>query len=322
MADLLVPLVLAASGIAAIVWGAETFAEHLARASARLGVSTFALTVLLAGAEPEELATAVAATVRDAPGIAFGDVVGANVTIALVALGTGAVVAPLPFGRRVLRYGVLALPALVAAVLAAWDGHVGRVEGALLVGLYVAYIAIIWIVEHGPPSLGEADEVAEARQAAADAGPGRRRAGRELALVFVGLAAMVLGATLLVDGVRDLLDTEADQVRASLTVVGFATGFELVVLAWSAARRGISDAVVAGVVGSLAYNATMTLGVAALVRPLRVEDATLLHAPMVAMVVAAGGALALARRRGVLGRPEGFALLGAYPAFVGLVLVS
>jgi Ca2+/Na+ antiporter len=78
---------------------------------------------------------------------------------------------------------------------------------------------------------------------------------------------MVVGATVLVDAVRDLVVGEADQVRVSLTVIGFVTGFELVVLAWSAARRGISEAVVAGVVGSYAYNATMTLGAAAVVRP-------------------------------------------------------
>jgi cation:H+ antiporter len=76
--------------------------------------------------------------------------------------------------------------------------------------------------------------------------------GKELAVVLAGLGAMVVGATLLVDGVRELVDAEADQTRVSLTIVGFVTGFELVVLAWSAARRGISDAVVAGVVGSYA----------------------------------------------------------------------
>jgi hypothetical protein len=40
-------------------------AEHLADASARLGVSTFALALLLAGAEPEELATEVTLAARD-----------------------------------------------------------------------------------------------------------------------------------------------------------------------------------------------------------------------------------------------------------------
>lgn len=68
-----------------------------------LGFSTFALALLLAGAEPEELATAVAASVRGSRGIALGDVIGANVTICLVALGVGAWIAPLPFPARVMR---------------------------------------------------------------------------------------------------------------------------------------------------------------------------------------------------------------------------
>ena len=54
-------LLLAIVGIALIVWGAETFAEHLSVAAVRLGVSTFALALLLAGAEPEELATSITA---------------------------------------------------------------------------------------------------------------------------------------------------------------------------------------------------------------------------------------------------------------------
>src|ERR1700756_3358012 len=97
-------------GVGLIVWGAEAFAEHLGAASVRLGVSAFALALLLAGAEPEELATVVAASLRHAPGIAIGDVIGANVTICLVALGVGAVVAPLTFRPTVMRYALFGLP--------------------------------------------------------------------------------------------------------------------------------------------------------------------------------------------------------------------
>lgn len=311
-------LLMAAAGVAAIVWGAEAFAENLARAAARLGVSTFALALLLAGAEPEELATAVAATLRGAPAIAFGDAVGANVAITLVALGVGAVVAPLPFGRGVFRYGAFALPLLVASVAVAWDGRLGPIEGALLVAGYVAYVALIWIFERKPPALGEAAEIEEALE---DTTPGGR-VGRELIVVLAGLAAMVVGATLLVDGVRTLVDVEDDQARVSLTIVGFATGFELVVLAWSAARRGMSDAVVAGAVGSVAYNATMTLGVAALVRPLEIASAPLLHAPMLAMVAALVVVLGIALARSSIDRPAGITLLALYPAFVLVVLWS
>jgi cation:H+ antiporter len=70
---------------------------------------------------------------------------------------------------------------------------------------------------------------------------------------------------------------EATQTTLSLTVVGFSTAFELIVLAWSTARRGVPEAAVAAVKGSFVYNVTMTLGAAAVVRPLTVLDATLLH---------------------------------------------
>lgn len=49
---LIIWLLVAALGVASIVCWAETFPEHLAGASSRLGVSMFALVVLLAGAEP------------------------------------------------------------------------------------------------------------------------------------------------------------------------------------------------------------------------------------------------------------------------------
>lgn len=151
-------------GVAAIVWGAETFAKHLGGAAVRLQVSSFALALLLAGAEPEELATTIAATLRDAPAIAFGDVIGANIAICLVALGVGAIVAPLPFGKRVMRYALFGFPIGVAAVGFIWDGQVTRIEGAILLALYILYLGIIWAVERQPPVMGETGALEEAAE--------------------------------------------------------------------------------------------------------------------------------------------------------------
>ena len=152
-------LVLAATGVGLIVWGAESFAEHLSVASARLGVSTFALAILLAGAEPEELAISVTASLRHAPGIALGDVIGANVAICLVALGVGAVLAPLPFDQRVRRYALAGLPAGVLAAAVAWNGNISRLEGLVLVLAYVIFVGVIWRIERQPPALGETGEI-------------------------------------------------------------------------------------------------------------------------------------------------------------------
>lgn len=313
-------LVLAAFGIALIVWGAETFADNLAMASTRLGVSPFALAVLLAGAEPEELATVVTASLRDSPGIALGDVVGANVAICLVALGVGAILAPMPFNRRVKRYALAGIPAGALAAVFVWDGTVARVEGAILVFTYGLFIATIWILERQPPTLGETGELAEVAEQIAGTHTSLQRVGRELFMTVLGVAAMAVGAIALVEGVRRISDIEKTQTRLGLIVVGFATAFELVVLAWTSARKGISTAVVAGVIGSFTYNVTMTLGAGALARPLRIEDAELIRGPWIAMLVSLAMVLALAWRAEVIRRPGGIALCALYPVFVGVVL--
>ncbi len=309
--------------VAIIVWGAETFAEHLGAAAVRLRVSMFALSLLLAGAEPEELATAVAASLGNVPGIAFGDVIGANVAICLVALGVGALVAPLPFGRQVMRYALLSVPLGVIATGMIWDGNVSRFEGRVLVTLYTLYVAAIWIVERRPPALGETEELEEAfEEFKVEESKGvRRRVGRELLLVLAGVIAMAGGATLLVQAVRLLSHVEEVQTDLGLTLVGFATAFELVVLAWSAARRGVSEAVVAGVIGSFAYNVTMTLGAAAVIRPLKILDASHLHLPSLAMLAALGLVIFFAAQKGYLSKLAGGVLLALYPLFVFLILL-
>lgn len=320
---LLVWGLLIVAGVALIVWGAETFAEHLGAAAVRLQISSFALALLLAGAEPEELATAVTASLRDAPAIAFGDVVGANIAICLVALGVGAWIAPLPFRKRVMHYALFSLPIGVVATGFVWDGEINRPEGLLLIGLYVLYVAVIWRVEHELPALGETGELAEAaEEMASEQAKGiQHRVGKDLLLVCAGFAAMIAGSVLLVEAVRQITYVEATQTKLALTLVGFATAFELVILAWSTARRGATEAAVAGVVGSFAYNVTMTLGAAAIARPLKILDASLLHFPLIVMLGSLALVMVLALR-GRLNKTAGLILLSAYPIFVIALLIA
>ncbi len=303
-----------AAGTAAIVWGAERFAEHLADASKRLGLTAFALAVLLAGAEPEELATVVTASSRDVDGVAFGDVIGANAVIVTVALGVGAWMVTVPFGRTVRRYAIGGLAAGVLATGMMWDGEVGRLEGIVLVAAYAGFVAAIWVGERRPPVLGEVGDMDEA----IDEGS---RVGLDLVWVVTGLVTLTAGSIVLVEGVRQITAIEGTQTRLGLTVVGFATAFELVVVAWSASRHRITEAVIAGVVGSYAYNMTMSLGVGALVAPISLDDRGLLQAPLVVMLALLAVAIALAVRKDALSRRDAVLLAAGYPIFVVVALL-
>ncbi len=298
-----------------LVAGAELFVDNAAGAARRLGVTVFAIGLLLAGAEPEEMVTAVLASLADRPGLAVGDAIGANVTMLTLTLGLAAVIRPVPFGRRVRSYAVLAAAAGVFAVLALAGGRVSRLEGGLLLAAYAGLVAVIWRREREPPLIGELAELAE------DGGQedgGRARSPQvSLLLALLGLVVMTAGGRAAVAGAIRVVDLlHASDGAVGLTFLALATTAELFALVFAAVRRGATEIAVAGVVGSAAYNATATLGAAALVRPLAAAD---LLGPA---ALAAGLPLAVVglTRRGALGRAAGLLLLAAYAAYVVVVL--
>jgi len=294
---------------ASLLWlGAELFVEHAASAGRRLGVTGLAVGLLLAGAEPEELITAAIAAVRGSGGIAAGDAIGANVTMLTVVLGLAALMRPLPVSDRVPRYliGAAVLGGVAAVVL---PGGVGRGEGLGLVLLYAAAVGTVWVLEQKPPAIGELAELEEEGESdVADDG------GTGLLFVVGGIGIMALGGWLAVLGAEQLVEAlgVADSV-IGLSVVALATTAELFALAVSAHRHQVSELAVAGVVGSAGYNATMTLGGAALARPIVTTGVTAagwLAASLPLLVLGLGG------RTGRLSRWGGSVLVALYVTYL------
>jgi cation:H+ antiporter len=295
---------------ALLVSGAELFVENAAGAARRLGVTVIAVGVLLAGAEPEELLTAVIAAVQDRPGLAAGDAIGANVTMLTVTVGLAALFRPLPMGHRVRQYALLSAVAGGLAVLALVGGHGSRGEGALRLLAYVGLVALVWWREKEPPALGELAELDDDDEAA-------RRPGVALGLAVVGIGLMLVGGDLAVRGaVRVVDEIGRSDSAVGLTILALATTAELFALVLTAARHDVPEIAVAGIVGSAAYNATATLGAAALARPLAVEG--VIWAAVVAAVLPL--VILLFARRGHLGRAAGGALCASYAAYAVVVL--
>src|SRR3954451_5245430 len=159
--ELLLAAVLLVVGAALLTGGAEAFAENVTGASARLGISVLALALLLAGAEPEEAVTAMLASGQGHPALAAGDAIGANLVILTLTLGLAALVTRLPVSRRSLEYGVAAAALGAVAWLMLLNGVLGRLEGAVLVLLYVAGVVWVWRRERQPPLIGEMAELDE-----------------------------------------------------------------------------------------------------------------------------------------------------------------
>ncbi len=300
--------------------GAELFVENVAGAARRLGLTVLAVGVLLAGAEPEEALTGVLASAQGRPGLAAGDAIGANVTMLTAALGLAALARPLPIGRRVRQYAVGSALAGLAALTALADGSVSRWEGAALLLGYAGLVAVVWWREREPPAIGELAEIDEDGTDDLDDEP-VERATRSLLLAVLGIVVMTLGGAMAVEGATRVVDSFGIGDEAvGLTALALATTAELFALVWAALRRDVLEVAVAGVVGSAAYNATVSLGLAAVVRPL---DLTGMRAGLLPGAAVAAGlpllVVALARA-GHLPRAAGGVLVLGYLAYLVAVL--
>lgn len=316
----MVPVALLVAGAALLTAGAEGFAENVTAASSRLGVSVLALGLLLAGAEPEEAVTAMLASGQAHPALAAGDAIGANLVILTLTLGLAAVITGLPVSRRVVEYGVGSAVAGALAAVLLWNGVLSRVEGSLLVLLYVGGVAWVWQRERTPPVIGEMAELdpdPRARTTTTD-----RETSQALMRLLLGVLGMVVGGYLAVRGAEGLVDVfDVRESVIGLTVLALATSAEMVALVWAARRSGVTEVVVAGAVGAVAYNATVSIGLAALVNPLGLGR----HNPVLAIAVVTAVlplVLFAGQRSARLPRAVGVGLLLAYVGAVGWLLAS
>ncbi|MEN9797743.1 MAG: hypothetical protein RL653_1439 [Pseudomonadota bacterium] len=128
-------------------------------------------------------------------------------------------------------------------------------------------------------------------------------------LLYFGAEWFVGGASALALALR------VPQLLVGLTVVAYGTSAPEVIVGVEAALAGHGDVALGNVVGSNVANVGLILGVAALVRPARVDGA--LRRRELPMLLAATGLLPLLLWDGRVSREEGLVLLALAAAYTG-----
>jgi cation:H+ antiporter len=289
-------------GIVFVVAGAELFFEGVLSASARLGVSAFALTVVVSGFEVENLAAGIAANLNGLPNAAAGTFLGGTTFLALAVAGIGALIAPL---RARLPHAALVwtaaapLPLLVLGL----DGTLSRLDGAALVLWFAVALTGLWRAGRGVLGAGDL--------------PRKRFPA---ARIVGGLAILGVAGELLGEGLRRVVSGfGVSETLIGNTVLAAGVEAEEVGRVAVPARRGRPDVAVANILGTVVHFACLNAGVIALVRPLELDNASrFVHLPVAAASPAVF--VALFALRGGLGRIEGVTLLAFYAAYLGVAI--
>jgi cation:H+ antiporter len=321
---ILIALALVAAGLLLLAIGGDVLIRGAVSIARLAGLTTavIGLTVVALGTSLPELVVSLLAAVQGQPDISVGNVLGSNIFNIVVILGAAAIVAPIPVHGNAVRIDwpvVVVVSALAIVVMR--DGLIDRLEGGVLVLGLVTFIAFsVWFARREV-------RFAEVRQTVGGVEPATTTSGwkafmQSAGLVIAGVAALVLGGKLLVDGAVDLARLAGISERViGLTIVAAGTSAPELAASIAAARRKHADIAVANLLGSNIFNILGILGLTAIVTTVPVSPA-LLRSDAWWMLGAAVGIWPLMRIGRDITRVDGAILLTAYAVYLGFLLVG
>jgi cation:H+ antiporter len=142
---LIIGLILLIASSRLLVWGAVTVAQSLGVSDLIIG-----LTIVAIGTSLPELASAIAAVRKNEHDLILGNILGSGIFNTLAVVGLAAAIQPLSVDPEVLYRDWTLMLALTVGLLlmgfglTGWRNMVSRLDGVLLVTVYIAYTGYLF----------------------------------------------------------------------------------------------------------------------------------------------------------------------------------
>jgi cation:H+ antiporter len=269
--DIFITLVVCGLGLGLVIFFAEQLVKGVVGTSMGFGLSTFLLSVLFIGFDPDNLAVGAAASAEGMSGIALGSMLGGAMVAIALAFGLSALVAPMTFAHvppQILGVQMLAVGLFAVLVL---DGLLSRVDGAILLAGFVCAVLYLLRVGRRGVDLTPSGEVGHRLQKGNL--PGK---WRSIGVFVLSLAAIAVGSEMLVRGAHTLLTRwQIADLPFGMTVLAFVVSIEELERELPAARQGRPDISFGNVLGAILAFFLCNAGIIALVQPVPVDRVVL-----------------------------------------------
>lgn len=305
--NVLIAAALIVIGFVFLVKGADLFVDNASGIAKKLGVSpvVIGLTIVAFGTSMPELAVSVTAALQGSNEIAVGNVVGSNIFNLLVIAGGSACLYPLACDRILLKrdWPLSALAALVLGIFLFGDQRISRGEALILLAMFGAVLFM---------------QLKGAKQTEEKA-PETRPMGRLLLFLVIGIAAIVIGGQITVDGATSLARILGlSETLIGLTIVAVGTSLPELVTSLVAARKGENEIAMGNVIGSNIFNILLILGVSSVITPIPVLSTSIIDC---LVLIGISIVFYLPARKGRLGRVPGAIMALTYVVYTAYLIM-
>jgi cation:H+ antiporter len=309
-------------GLALLIWGADRFVLGAAATARNLGVPSLliGLTIVAFATSAPEVLVSVVAGLRGESDLAVGNAIGSNIANIGLVLGVVALIRPIEINSATLTREIPALLAVSLLTVSLFlDTYLSRVDGFILLASLV--IVTFWLTRLSMRSAAN-DPLKTEFEAEIPVG---LRMPMAIFWLAMGLAALLFGAQLLVDGSVEIARSlGVSEIVIGITLVAIGTSLpEFAVTVVSAFKREF-DIAIGNIVGSNIFNLLAVVGVAAAIEPAELHPSVLsLHIfVMVAFTLALFAITYETEGRGRVKRVEGLALASAYFAYIAYIVIQ
>jgi len=225
------------------------------------------MTIIAFGTSAPELLVSLDAALAGSSAMAIGNVVGSNMANMLLILGAAAVLKPISTKPLALmRDGMVLLASSLLFAWFCWNGTIGRGQGIILLLVLIVFLVRAYWRDSRNGGVSAEIHLEEVKEF-----EGLKSLYVIWAALLAGLAGVVFGADLLVDGGVEMARVHGiSEEVIGLTVLAIGTSLPELAASVVAALRGHADVALGNVVGSNLFNILAVIGAVTVVTPIEV----------------------------------------------------
>ncbi|OGU92701.1 MAG: calcium:sodium antiporter [Ignavibacteria bacterium RIFOXYB2_FULL_36_7] len=266
--NIFLTIALFAFGLGLIIYFAEKLVEGTVGLSLKFGISTFIISVIFIGFDPENLIVGAAGSYESVSGIALGSIIGSAMVASALAFGITAIISPMKFEKVPKQIIIIPNISILLFGLLSLDGELSRVDGLiLLVGFIISVYYLIQLNKKGI-DIKAHSEVSESLEEAKELSR-----WKSIVLFTISLLAIIVGSELLVNSSKTIISTlKISDTLFGMTILAFLVSIEEIARELPAAMKGKSEISYGNVAGSILAFFLFNAGIIALIKPIEISS--------------------------------------------------
>ncbi len=254
--EFLLQIVLLVVGFVLLIKGADWFVDGSSAVAARFGIPqlVIGLTIVAMGTSAPEAAVSIAAAINGNAEITIGNILGSNILNILIILGISSVITALAVAKSTIRIEIPFMIVITGVLLLqGLDGSIGLVDGIVLLALFAAYLAYLFVMAKKDKD-NQGEEIQQLSVV------------KSIVFIVIGLAMIIIGSKVTVDAASAIASAMGLSERfIGLTIVALGTSLPELFTSVSAARKGNADIAIGNIVGSNIFNILFVVGLSSVI---------------------------------------------------------